>query len=74
MVGKSLAVLRRLGLSDWTALEVIQTVTLRVKSAASEGRPDFTGWLEDIRRCAITRQSSLRKSRTDRGRNDHANG
>lgn len=74
VVRKSLAVLRRLGLSDRSALDVIITVAGRVQQMSSEHSPEFQDWLEDIRYFALRRKGSLARSDTDRKGNDHANG
>ena len=74
VVGRSVAMLRRLGLSEGPALDVIVVVASRAYHLASEQSPGFRLWLTDIMDTAINRQSSLSKSRADREGNDHANG
>jgi hypothetical protein len=72
VVRKSLSFLRRLGLSDQTALQVIMVVAARTWHQASELSPDFRLWLADVMHCADIRQRSLRSTQTDREGNDNA--
>jgi hypothetical protein len=73
VVRSSLGFLRRLGLSDQTALDVIGVVARRTANRSSELSPDFLDWLADLQQCVIRRRVSLRNTGTAREGNDNAN-
>jgi len=72
VIRSSLGFLRRLGLSDQTALDVITVVVRRTANQASEMSPDFRAWLADLQQRVIARRVSLRTTSTDREGNDNA--
>lgn len=65
VVRRSLSFLRRLGLAERPALDVIIVVADRTWLLASEQSHEFRDWLEDIRRIAVNRAGSLDQSHTD---------
>lgn len=73
-VRRSVNFLRRLGLPEQPALEVILVVAQKTQAVASERSPEFRSWLEDIERIAFDRHGSLGTSHADTKGTDDANG
>lgn len=73
VIRSSLGFLRRLGLSDQTALDVIDVVVRRTANRSSELSPDFLDWLAHLQQCVIRRRVSLQSTIISREGNDDAN-